>query len=142
LPGTPTRSSLAVSLGQVKTLIECPFSMTHSAVPYDVPAARHLSRRHSPEHGLKTGRTSGDLMDALGAIDERLRGRRQAVSGDQDVPGQNRSGTARSFGEDAGTVIDLDSGMGTGSVEPIHLALCLWKMPAAELYNVSSVSNR
>jgi cystathionine beta-lyase/cystathionine gamma-synthase len=32
--------SLAVSLGQIKTLIECPFSMTHSSLP-QVEMARH-----------------------------------------------------------------------------------------------------
>lgn len=61
--------SLAVSLGQVKTLIECPFSMTHSTLPADVkrrlgivPGGIRLSC------GLEDWEDIvGDLRDALAA---------------------------------------------------------------------------
>ena len=35
--------TLAVSLGQVRTLIEAPFSMTHSALPAEVKIAKGLA---------------------------------------------------------------------------------------------------
>lgn len=61
---------LAVSLGQIKTLIECPFSMTHSAVPHDV-----LERRGIAPGGIRLScgledweDIVADLMEALDAI--------------------------------------------------------------------------
>lgn len=59
--------SLAVSLGQIKTLIECPFSMTHSALPDDekrrrgvVPGGIRLSCGLEDREDIV-----GDLRDAL-----------------------------------------------------------------------------
>ncbi|HKQ47951.1 MAG TPA: PLP-dependent aspartate aminotransferase family protein [Phycisphaerae bacterium] len=61
---------LAVSLGQIKTLIECPFSMTHSAVPHDV-----LMQRGIVPGGIRLScgledweDIVADLMEALSAI--------------------------------------------------------------------------
>ncbi|MCK6457068.1 MAG: PLP-dependent transferase [Phycisphaerae bacterium] len=57
--------TLAVSLGQIKTLIECPYSMTHAAVPVEqkatdglVPAGIRLSVGLEDRH---------DLIEELGA---------------------------------------------------------------------------
>ena len=58
--------SLAVSLGQVKTLIECPFSMTHSALPPE-EMARGVRLRKSE------GRSSKDAAEALGKSDDAVR---------------------------------------------------------------------
>ena len=62
--------SLAVSLGQIKTLVECPFSMTHSAVPHN-----ELIRRGVVPGGIRLScgledweDIVADLEDALDAI--------------------------------------------------------------------------
>ncbi|HMQ16179.1 MAG TPA: PLP-dependent transferase, partial [Phycisphaerae bacterium] len=62
--------TLAVSLGQVKTLIECPYSMTHAALPEEakrqrgiVPGGIRLSVGLEDWHDLVA-----DLRAALDAV--------------------------------------------------------------------------
>jgi methionine-gamma-lyase len=62
--------TLAVSLGQIKTLIESPFSMTHAAAPQEEktavgppPGGMRPSWGSEDRHD-----TIVDLQDALGAV--------------------------------------------------------------------------
>jgi methionine-gamma-lyase len=62
--------SLAVSLGQIKTLLECPYTMTHAALPHD-----ELERRGIVPGGIRIScgledweDIVADLEDALDAI--------------------------------------------------------------------------
>jgi methionine-gamma-lyase len=65
-----TTITLAVSLGQIKTLIESPFSMTHASVPEDEkirsgwqPGGIRLSRGLEDWHDI-----IADLEDVLEAV--------------------------------------------------------------------------
>lgn len=60
--------SLAVSLGQVKTLIECPFSMTHSALPPE-----EMKRRGILPGGIRLSCGLEDWEDIVADLETGLR---------------------------------------------------------------------
>ncbi|MEK6643114.1 MAG: PLP-dependent aspartate aminotransferase family protein [Planctomycetota bacterium] len=59
--------SLAVSLGQIKTLIECPFSMTHAAVPHE-----EMIRRGVVPGGIRLSCGLEDWEDLVSDLEEAL----------------------------------------------------------------------
>ena len=60
--------TLAVSLGQIKTLIECPYSMTHAALPPEQKAADGLV-----PGGIRLSVGLEDWHDLIAELDEALR---------------------------------------------------------------------
>jgi methionine-gamma-lyase len=60
--------TLAVSLGQVRTLIEMPSSMTHAVVPEDAKSAGHIDRG-----GIRLAVGVEDVDDILRDLDDALR---------------------------------------------------------------------
>ena len=60
--------TLAVSLGQIKTLIECPYSMTHSAMSADAKRLRHLD-----PSGCRLSVGLEDWHDLVADLEEGLR---------------------------------------------------------------------